>query len=285
MPDKQSLEADSMAVRAALWRALHVQVDPPPHVLQDEIGLRLAAPEDGWRHRPDMNPHFTNRARASVVARARFIEDMVVERASQGVGQYVVLGAGLDTFAQRRPEMGTRLRVFEIDRPGPSAWKRARLVELGFGVPDWLRLVSSDFEVVGSWWERLRVAGFDARQPAVVACAGVVMYLSRAAITATLRQIAALAPGSKLAMTFMLPMELVDADERSLCEATKKGARAAGTSPPSFFAPADMLSLAREAGLAGARHISGAQLGERYFAGRTDDLRTSSMEDLLVASI
>ena len=141
--------ADSTAVRVALWRALHVQVDPPPHVLEDEIGLRLVAPEDGWRRRPDMDPHATRLFRASIVARARFIEDLVVERAGHGVGQYVILGAGLDTFAQRRPEIASSLLVFEVDRPGPQAWKRQRLIELGFGIPEWLRFVPLDLEAGG----------------------------------------------------------------------------------------------------------------------------------------
>src|SRR5947207_10301529 len=105
---------DSSAVRVALWRALHVELDPPPHVLEDEIGLRLAAPDEGWRRRPDMDADATRAFRASIVARARFIEDLVVERASHGVGQYVILGAGLDTFAQRRPEIASHLLVFEV---------------------------------------------------------------------------------------------------------------------------------------------------------------------------
>ena len=86
MRDKQTTAPDSTAVRVALWRALHVQVDPPPHVLEDEIGLRLVAPGDGWRRRPDMDPHFTSRFRASIVARARFIEDLVVEQAGRSMG-------------------------------------------------------------------------------------------------------------------------------------------------------------------------------------------------------
>src|SRR4051812_49793588 len=114
---------DNTAVRVALWRALHVEVDPPPHVLEDEVGLRLAAPDDGWRSRPDMSP-FTRPFRASIVARARFVEDLVAEQASRGVDQYVILGAGLDTFAQRRAELASRMPVFEIDRPGSQAWKR-----------------------------------------------------------------------------------------------------------------------------------------------------------------
>jgi O-methyltransferase involved in polyketide biosynthesis len=100
MHAERAAAPDSTAVRTALWRALHVQVDPPPHVLEDEIGLQLAAPEEGWRQRPDMDPHFTKLFRASIVARARFIEDLVTDHAGRGVGQYVILGAGLDTFAR-----------------------------------------------------------------------------------------------------------------------------------------------------------------------------------------
>jgi methyltransferase (TIGR00027 family) len=284
MHDKGTAAADSTAVRVALWRAMHVQIDPPPHVLEDEIGLRLAAPDDGWRDRPDMDPHGTSRFRASIVARARFVEDLVVEQAGHGLSQYVILGAGLDTFAQRRPEIASRLRVFEVDQPGPQAWKRQRLIELGFGIPEWLRLVPVDFEAGWSWWERLAAAGFDAGQPAVVASTGVSMYLTRDAIVATLRQIAALARGSTLAMTFLLPLELTEPEERPVYEATQKAARAAGTPFISLFAPAEMLALAREAGFREAQHVSAASLTQRYFAGRTDGLRPPSAEELLVAT-
>src|SRR5205085_2038507 len=127
---------------------------------------QLAAPDDGWRQRPDMDPHFTRRFRAAIVVRARFIEDLVTEEAGRGVAQYVILGAGLDTFAQRRPEIASRLRIFEVDRPGPQAWKRQRLIELGFGIPERLRLVPVDFEAGDDWWQGLAVAGFDIGQPA-----------------------------------------------------------------------------------------------------------------------
>jgi O-methyltransferase involved in polyketide biosynthesis len=113
--DEQVAEPDHTAVRVALWRAMHVQVDAPPHVLADEIGLRPADPADGWRDRPDMDPVVTSGFRGSIVARARFIEDLVAERAEHGTSQYVLLGAGLDTFAQRRPDLAARLRVFEVD--------------------------------------------------------------------------------------------------------------------------------------------------------------------------
>ncbi|MFZ2169183.1 MAG: class I SAM-dependent methyltransferase [Methylococcaceae bacterium] len=284
MQNKRTETADRTAVRVALWRAMHVQVDPPPHVLEDEIGMQLAAPDDGWRRRPDMAVNATIRARASIVARARFIEDLVVEHANQGVSQYVLLGACLDTFSQRRPEIASGLRVFEVDQLGPQAWKRQRLIALGFGIPEWLRLVPVDFEAGGNWWERLADAGFEAAQPAVVASTGVSMYLTRDAIVATLRQIAALARGSTLAMTFMLPLEFLEPEERPQRQATEKFAQSAGTPFLSFFTPPEMLALARGAGFREIQHVSAASLTERYFAGRTDGLRPSSSEALLVAT-
>jgi methyltransferase (TIGR00027 family) len=285
MPDQPIAEPDNTAVRVALWRAMHLAVDAPPPVIRDEIGLRLAAPGEGWRGRPDMDPDFTRPFRAAIVARARFIEDLVVAEADRGVGQYVILGAGLDTFAQRRPEMASRLTVFEVDRPGPQAWKRRRLIELGFGVPDWLRLVPVDFEAGGSWWEQLPAAGFDGGRPAVAASTGVSMYLTREAVAATLRQVAALAPGSTLAMTFLVPLELADPDMRPKLELAQKGARASGTPIISFFSPPDMLALARAAGFREVRHVSALNLARRYFAGRTDGLRPpDNSEELLVAT-
>ena len=284
MPDKQSLAPDSTAVRVALWRALHVQCDPLPHVFNDEIGLKLAAPDDGWRGRPDMDLQRTRPFRASILARARFIEDLVEERLAHGVAQYVILGAGLDTFAQRKPEIASRLRVFEVDQLGPQAWKRQRLIDLGFGIPDWLRLVPVDFEAGDSWWEQLVAAGFNASQPAIVACIGVSMYLTKDAIVATLRQVAELAPGSVLGMTFLLPLELADPEVRPGLEMAEKGARASGTPFISFFTPPEIMTVAREAGFREVQHISAATLAQRYFADRKDGFRPpNNAEELLIA--
>jgi methyltransferase (TIGR00027 family) len=285
MSDNQGTAPDSTAARVALWRALHVEIDPPPHVLEDEIGLRLLAPDPGWHRRGDMDPQFTRPFRASIVARARFIEDLVTAQASHGLSQYVILGAGLDSFAQRRPEIASRLTVFEIDQPGPQAWKRRRLIDLGFGVPDWLRFVPVDFEAGGSWRDGLVTAGFDDRKPAIVVSTGVSMYLTNDANAATLHQIAMLAPGSTLAMTFLLPLELADPEVRPGLQMAEKGARASGTPFLSFFTPSEILALARDAGFREARHVSAADLTQRYFAGRTDGLRPpSNAEELLVAT-
>ena len=283
MTDKQTAAPDTTAVRVALWRALHVEADPPPHVLEDTVGLKLAAPDEEWRNRPDMSA-FTRPFRASIVARARFIEDLVAEEVARGVGQYVILGASPDTFAQRRPELAARLLAFEIDQPGPQAWKRQRLAELGFGVPSFLRFVPVDFEAGDEWWKRLVASGFNSGQPAVVASTGVSMYLTRDAIAATLRHVASLAPGSTIAMSSMLPIELADPEVRPAIERAAAGARANGTPFISFFTPTEMLTLARGAGFREVQHVSAAALAQWYFAGRTDGLRPpNNSEELLMA--
>jgi O-methyltransferase involved in polyketide biosynthesis len=144
--------------------------------------------------------------------------------------------------------------------------------------------VPVDFEAGGSWWERLATAGFDAGQPAVVASTGVSMYLTKDANAATLRQVAALAPRSTLAMSFLLPLELAAPEVRPGLALAKQGARASGTPFISFFTPAEMLALAREAGFGEVRHVSAAALTQRYFSGRTDGLRPpDNAEELLVA--
>ncbi|MES2936998.1 MAG: class I SAM-dependent methyltransferase [Pseudomonadota bacterium] len=284
-PESADAGPESTALRVALWRAMHVQVDAPPHVIDDEVGLRLAAPADDWRQRPDMHPLHTQLFRASIVARARFVEDLVLEELAGGVGQYVILGAGLDTFAQRRPELASRLEVFEVDQPKPQAWKRRRLAELGLAAPDWPCFVPVDFEAGEGWWDRLRDAGFDAGRPAIVSSTGVSMYLSKAAIGATLRQVAGLAKGSTFVMSFLVPLELADPEVRMGFEQSAKGARAGGTPWLSFFAPQEMVAMARDAGFADARHVASGDLGARYFAGRADGLHPpGSGEELLVAT-
>lgn len=284
MTDAKRNLPDNTAVRVALWRALHTIDDAPPHVFVDRLGLALVAPEEGWRERPDMGP-FTRPFRASIVARARFVEDLVEERLAQGVAQYVILGAGLDTFSQRRAELAARLAVFEIDQPTTQAWKQQRLAALGLPIPSSLRFVPVDLERGEAWMKQLTASGFDSTRPAVVASTGVSMYLTRDAVAATLREVASLSPGSTLVMSFMLPIELADPAVRPGIEAAARGARANGTPWLSFFTPVEILELARQAGFSRVEHVSADALTARYFSGRDDGLRLpSNSEELLVAT-
>jgi O-methyltransferase involved in polyketide biosynthesis len=151
-------------------------------------------------------------------------------------------------------------------------------------VPAALSFVPIDFEAGESWWDGLGSAGFDFDRPAVVASTGVSMYLAKDTTLATLRQLSALAPGSTVAMTFLLPIEILDEGDRSGLDASAQGARRSGTPFVSFFTPDEIVAMARDAGFAAVRHVSGASLGDRYFANRDDGLRPSSGEDFLVAA-
>ena len=253
MADDAEIRAapDSTAVRVALWRAMHVQVDPPPHVLEDEIGLQLAAPDDGWRDRPDMDPRGTSGFRAAIVARARFIEDLVAEQAGRGVDP--VRHPGRRPRHLRPAPAGDRLP------PAGLRGRPARPPGLEAPAPDRARLRRPRLAATGAGRLRGRrglvgagcvAAGFDPGQPAVVASTGVTMYLTKEATAATLRQLAALAPGSTLAMTFLLPPELLDEADRPGSQTAERGARASGTPFISFYTPAEMLALARDAGFA-----------------------------------
>ena len=274
---------DSTAVRTALWRALHVELDAPPVVLDDTIGLRLADPDPDWRSRGDMHPDGTRAFRASIVARARYLDDLVIDRAAAGVGQYVILGAGLDSFAQRHS--GVAVRIFEVDQPGTQDWKRRRLTEIGYPPGENLQFVPVDFERGEAFPDALRANGFDVASPAVVSSVGVSMYLTKEATEATLRQIAAFAPGSVLAMTFMLPLELTDDAERAMQESVEAAAAASGTPFISHYAPAVMVEMCQAAGFSAAEHVSPDDLTARYFAGRTDGLRPPSAEQVIVATV
>jgi methyltransferase (TIGR00027 family) len=274
---------DSTAVRTALWRALHVELDEAPPVLDDTIGLQLADPDPDWRSRGDMHPDGTRAFRASIVARARYLDDLVIDRAARGISQYVILGAGLDSFAQRHPDVA--VRIFEVDQPGTQDWKRRRLTEIGYPPGENLQFVPVDFERGEAFPDALRNNGFDAGRPAVLSSMGVSMYLTKEATETTLRQVAALAGGSVLAMTFMLPVDLVDAAERPMQESVEAAAAASGTPFISHYAPEEVVEMCRAAGFSAARHVSPEDLTARYFAQRTDGLRPPTAEQLIVATV
>ena len=283
---------DLTAIGAAFGRAAHVVLDDPPHVLDDTLSITLAD-EDLLRATQLLGPdgrllvsRDDPRAqwRGTFAGRARFVEDLVDERLRQGVEQFVILGAGLDTFAQRRPELTSRLRVFEVDQATTQRWKQTRLRELGLPISPSLSFVPVNFESGESWVEAIAAAGFDRTRPAVVASTGVTQYISVAALTTTLRQAAGLAPGTSFVGTFVLPADLIDPDERELRAATEDRAAARGFPWISFYTPGDIRALAVAAGFDEVRHVPASALNGRYFAGREDGLRAASGEPLMVAT-
>ncbi|UGU16319.1 class I SAM-dependent methyltransferase [Sinomicrobium kalidii] len=279
---KKTTQPDNTALRTALWRALHVLTDDKPYIIEDKIGYDLIRPEDNWQERPDMK--YTSRLRASVVARARFVEDLAKEQIEKGVKQYILLGAGLDSFAQRNTEISSHLDLYEIDQPGTLAWKEEKLIENGYKIPDNLHFVPVDFET-SSWWNELLNKNFDINQKAFVSCIGVTLYLTKEAITDTLKKMTLLAPGSVIAIAFYLPLDQLDEEDRPMQEIANKGAEASGTPFVSFLPVSEVKKLAEEIGLRGIQTISTKDMTEMYFKDRKDNLLPASGEYFLVASI
>ncbi len=196
----------------------------------------------------------------------------------------MILGFGLDTFVQRRRDLGDKISVFEIDKPQMLDWKRERLIELGFGISKNLHFVPVDFEAGESWWKKLIENGFDVNKPAFVASTGVAMYLSPEANKMNFIQLTSLAPGSTVAMTFMLPTHLVAPAEQAQYEMVQERARASGTPFLGLFSPSEILRLANEAGLIKAQHIPRTEIIKHYFSTRSDGLVPASGEELLIAT-
>jgi methyltransferase (TIGR00027 family) len=274
---------DKTAVLVALWRAAHVYLDEPPHVIEDEVGARLAAPGPDWLTLPSMG-EMSRPWRASVVARARFVEDFVTDALSLGVTQVVLLGAGLDTMALRRPDLMEPIAIFEVDGPATQAWKRRRLAELRLVPPPNLHMTPVDFEAGETWLDAVVQGGLDPHAPTVVASTGVTQYLTEHATRANMALAALLPPASSYVCTFIRPTEALGAEDRRLVEATAAGAVEVGHRWLSYYTPEQFAALAADAGLGQVRHVSAAELAGRYFAGRRDGLRPSDAEHLLVAS-
>src|SRR5215469_4395675 len=201
--------ASRTALRVAIRRAAHQLADPPP-VLDDPIALRLIGP--GYARDLDRAMEKVARDfRAYMAARSRFAEDKLAEAVARGVTQYVVLGAGLDTFAYRNPFPS--LRVFEVDFPATQEWKRDLLHHAGIVAPALLTFVPLDFEHK-ALATGLAEAGFDATRPAYFGWLGVVPYLTIEAFIATLGDIVRLPQGTAITFDYAFPSETLSAQRR-----------------------------------------------------------------------
>jgi methyltransferase (TIGR00027 family) len=259
--------ASNTALRAALRRAVHQVLDRPP-ILDDPIAVPLLG--QYFTYDPARETHPAARAfRAFMATRSRYAEDRVAGSVARGVAQYVILGAGLDTFAYRNPF--PQIRVFEVDFPATQRWKRELLAEAAIFAPANLTYVPVDFERT-ALIPALAEAGFDASRPAFFCWLGVVPYLTLSAFRATLEAIASLAPGSAISFDYgQLPHSLRP-HRRAVFEKVAERVAAAGEPFRLFFTPAELDDLLRHAGFPRFEQLDSAQLNDLYFAGRTDGL-------------
>ena len=261
------------ALRVALRRAAHQVQDAQPLVFDDPLAVRIIGKEflEELQRTPDSvkRPHSAG-MRAWMVGRARLAEDTLATGGRElGVRQYLVLGAGLDTFACRNSFEG--VRVFEADHPATQAWKLGMLEGAGIKPPESARFVAVDFER-DSLGARLKAAGFDESVPTVTAWLGVVPYLTLETFRATMRVLGRFAPGSKVVFDYSQPREVLPPVEQLMLDSLSARVALAGEPFQVFFTPEQLAEELARAEMRVAEDLDGEALTKRYFAGRTDGL-------------
>jgi len=274
------------ALGAAMHRAVHQILDIPP-IFEDPLALKIVGPEAEAELRSGTSEHLASTRkglRALIAARSRLSEDTLAEAAAQGVRQYVLLGAGLDTFAYRAAGQIPGLAVFEVDHPATQGWKRERLANVGVEPPSHLAFAPVNFETE-TLREGLLRAGFDFAQPAVFAWLGVVPYLTREAIMATLTLIASLPRGTRVVFDYGEPPDARNPTLRAAHEALSARVAALGEPLRSFFIPGELERDLRALGFSQIEDFDAAALNARYFAGRSDDLGLRGNGHLMRATV
>ncbi|MFZ0139059.1 MAG: class I SAM-dependent methyltransferase [Candidatus Sulfotelmatobacter sp.] len=258
------------ARRVAIRRAAHQLLDHP-RVLDDPLALRIIGAEaaEELRSNPKEHHAFSRAFRAFMAARSRYAEDELACAVARGVRQYVVLGAGLDTFAYRNPHAG--LRVFEVDHPATQAWKRERLQEAGISVPAALTFVPIDFERQ-TLAEGLRLAGFDLSASAFFSWLGVTPYLTRDACMTTLSFVAKMPAGSGVVFDFAVDPALLNAGQRQALDALSERVARYGEPFQLFFDPERLREELKGMGFQRTEFLQGKELNARYFKDRDDGL-------------
>jgi methyltransferase (TIGR00027 family) len=266
-------KASKTALRVAIRRAAH-QLIEKPRVLDDPIAVRLVGP--GYARDMKRASHKVARDfRLFMAARSRYVEDRLAEAVANGVTQYVILGAGLDTFAYRNPFPA--LRVFEVDFPATQEGKRAMLAEAAIALPESLTFVPLDFEHQ-TLAEGLAAAGFDSGSAAFFGWLGVAPYLTLEAFRATLGVIAQLPAGSAVGFDYAVAPETLSPAGRTAFDRLSGRVAAAGEPFQLFFTPEQMASELRRAGFQRFEQLDSDHLNDLYFKGRADGLKLSPVK-------
>src|SRR5580704_1466123 len=267
----QAATPSRTALRVALRRAAHQLYDSPPHVLDDPIAVPILGDTyaDELRRTPTRPDRpFSVGLRAFLVARSRYAEDMLATAVAEGVTQYVLLGAGLDTFAHRNPY--PQLRVFEVDHPATQQWKHELLEISGLATPANLTYVPVDFERQ-SLSEQLHSAGFNVTVPTLFAWLGVVPYLTLEAFRSTINFIAVQPPGTGVVLDYSQPRSALPFLEKLAHDSLASRVQLAGEPFQLFFTPKEI--AAELTAFHNIEDIGSKEINARYFANRADNLK------------
>ena len=284
------MKVDSPSATAwgvAMRRAAH-QIMDDPKVFSDPLALRMVGAEKESAQQVD--PKFLeqtpleSRLRAFLAARSRYAEDELHIAIKRGVHQYVVLGAGLDTFAYRNPYPEDVLHVFEVDHPTTQAWKHMRLKEAAIPIPRTLTFSPVNFETE-TLEEGLRRAGFDTSKCSFFSWLGVTPYITSSAVTATLRLVASMPLGSGIVFDYMISPSLLNPTARRALNSLASRVALAGEPFQTFFDPSSLKNNMRTMGFAQIEDLGPEELNERYFRERVDELRVGSLSHVMNARI
>ncbi len=283
--------ASRTAEMAAATRAWH-DLSGNPRVFADPWAVRFVGPL--WRSIVRLAPLRwlvferdtpLRPVAGQVVVRSRYCEDALTEAMDAGVRQYVIVGAGFDSFALRRPELADTLRIFELDHPATQRAKRARLSQLIAALPAHLELVPVDFESEGVG-EALARTRFDGAQPAFFSWLGTTPYLSNTATLSTLAAIASVAaPSSEIVFDYLVPPEQLRGEDRKLVEDLRRFTAKRGEPLVGEFAPEVLRGSLEQVGLRVLEDLSADAQAARYFAGRDDGLRPMAASRLVRAVV
>jgi methyltransferase (TIGR00027 family) len=275
------------AERVALRRAAHQLLDDPK-IFDDPVALRIIGKESASALQTDPyqyeNTPLSPYLRAFVAARSRYAEDELALGVQRGVGQYVILGAGLDTFAYRNPHPEGVLQVFEVDHPTTQAWKRARLEEIGINFPPDLTFAPVDFETQ-TLAEGLRNASCDPDKGTFFSWLGVTEYLTTEAVMATLRFITAAPVGSGIVFDYMISPSLLTPAQRSRFDALAQRVASAGEPWQTFFDPGSLMRDLQAMGFGYVEDNGPEEINARYFKNRKDGLRVGSLSHVMIARV
>jgi methyltransferase (TIGR00027 family) len=267
--------ASSTAMSVAKVRAAHQLIDDEPRILVDPVVLRLIGPEaiEAIRADPSLRSNARFAAfRGHIVLRNRYAEDCLRAAVERGVGQYALLGAGYDTFAYRQPSWAEGLRIFEVDHPVTQTAKRELLASCGVGVPANLNFAPVNFESE-SLREGLQRAGFDFSRAAFFSCLGVLVYLDKKSVEELFRFGGSMQPGTEIVFTFSQPDASLDARELESRAKVNATVNEMGEPWRSYFEPGRLREMLERSGFSEVSFLSPAEADEKYFRGRTDELR------------
>jgi methyltransferase (TIGR00027 family) len=285
--DMKEFRPSATAQRVAMKRAAHQLLDDPK-VFDDPVALRVIGKKEASilqddPHRFEAAP-LSSYLRAFVAARSRYAEDELAIAIRRGVSQYIILGAGLDTFAYRNPFQRDVLRVFEVDHPETQTWKRRRLEEAGIELPACLTFAPVDFEKQ-TLADGLLAAGYDPGKGVFFSWLGVTEYLTTATVMRTLRFIASAPAGSGVVFDYMLSPSLLNPAQRSRFDAVAQRVASAGEPWQAFFDPALLTVDLRDMGFSYVEDNGPGEINKRYFKDRKDGLRVGSLSHILSACV